>query len=73
MNDHQQRYETAENPQWADFMVGLYDRLTGRQAEICYELSDFEVQVPSEAGPNASYAPWRINGTLKIRTRDNSS
>ena len=62
----------VENPQWPDFAVGLYDRLTGRKAEIAYQLEDFEIQVPSEAGPNATHAPWRINGTLRIRTRDHA-
>ena len=64
------RYEKVEHPQWQDFAVGLYDRLTGRQAEIAYQLENFEIQIPSEAGPNAVHAPWRINGTLRIRTRD---
>ncbi len=73
MSDKAVQYENVNNPQWPDFMVGLYDRLTGRAAEITYELDQFEVQIPSEAGPNATHASWRITGTLKIRTRDNAS
>ncbi len=60
----------AQSTQWPDLAVGLYDRLTGRQAEITYQLENFEIQVPSEAGPEAVHAPWRVSGTLRIRTQD---
>lgn len=62
------RYDNTMN--WPDLAVGLYDRLTGRGAEITYEFSDVEVAVPSSASENASHANWRINGTLRIKTKD---
>ena len=62
--------QAVQNPQWPDLAVGLYDRLTGRQAEITYQLENFEIQVPSEASPKALHAPWRVSGTLRIRTQD---
>lgn len=63
--------ETSENTTtWPDLAIGLYDRLTGRGAEITYEFSNMEVAVPSSVSDEASYAHWKINGTLKIRTRD---
>ena len=55
---------------WPDLAIGLYDRLTGRGAEIIYEFDNMEVAVPSSASEGASYANWKLNGTLKIRTRD---
>jgi hypothetical protein len=56
--------------EWPDLAVGLFDRLTGRNAEITYELSNFEVRVPSRTGEKADYATWKFDGALKIRARD---
>jgi hypothetical protein len=55
---------------WPELAIGLYDRLTGRNAEITYELSDMQVSVPSGTGPNAEHAEWKFSGSLAIRTRD---
>ena len=55
---------------WPELAIGLYDQLTGRGSEISYEMSDLEVLVPSSTGADAQQAKWRLNGTLKIRTRD---
>jgi len=55
---------------WPDLAMGLYERLTGRNAEIAYELADIHVKVPSGTGPQAEHAEWVLNGTLKIRTKD---
>lgn len=55
---------------WPDLAIGLYDRLTGRGAEIIYEFQNMEVSVPSSASSNAQHAMWRLNGVMKIRTRD---
>lgn len=55
---------------WPDLAIGLYDRLTGRGAEITYEFDDLSVMVPSVASEAASHAPWRVSGTVTIRTRD---
>lgn len=57
---------------WPDLAIGLYDRLTGRGAEIVYEFQDMEVLVPSSASADATHAKWRLNGVVKIRTRDNA-
>jgi hypothetical protein len=61
---------TTGTTTWPDLAIGLYDKLTGRGAEITYELSNFEVHVPSSASPDAEHAVWRLNGTVKIRTKD---
>lgn len=57
---------------WPDLAIGLYDRLTGRGAEIIYEFQNMEVAVPSSASASAQHATWRLNGTMKIRTKDGS-
>ena len=58
---------------WPELAIGLYDKLTGRGAEITYEFHDFDVYVPSGASSEAQHAHWKVNGTLKIRTRDHAS
>ncbi len=55
---------------WPELAIGLYDRLTGRGAEIVYDFQDFELLIPSSASPEATHAKWRMNGIIKIRTRD---
>jgi hypothetical protein len=32
---------------WSDLAIGLYDRLTGRKAEITYEFDNLHVKIPS--------------------------
>lgn len=64
---------TAEHTNnWPDLAIGLYDRLTGGNAEIAYEFSDLHIQIPSGTGPNAEHAEWVLNGTMKIRTGGSS-
>ncbi|MHC5005118.1 MAG: hypothetical protein ACYTJ0_18585 [Planctomycetota bacterium] len=60
----------AQTTNWPDLAVGLYDRLTGRNAEISYDFSDMHVKVPSGTGPKAEKADWVLNGMLTIRARD---
>ena len=62
---------SAQKPlSWPDLAIGLYDRLTGRKAEISYEFDQFHVRIPSDTGPDPQHAEWIISGTLKISTRD---
>ncbi|MCP4775863.1 MAG: hypothetical protein GY880_16650, partial [Planctomycetaceae bacterium] len=53
--------------------IGLYDRLTGSNAEITYGFDEMRVQVPSGTGAEAQHAEWVLNGTLKISTNEKSS
>ena len=62
-----------ETKDWPSLAAGLFDALTGRQAEITYDFDDVSVAVPSKAGKGASHAHWNINGTLRIRTRDQAA
>ncbi|MCC5822103.1 MAG: hypothetical protein LAT64_13300 [Phycisphaerales bacterium] len=55
---------------WPDLAIGLYDRLTGRNAEITYDFDNMTVGVPSGTGNGAERAEWTLNGTMRIRTRD---
>ncbi len=60
---------------WPELAIGLYDKLTGRNAEIIYEFESMEISIPSKATANGKapeYATWKMNGTLKIRTKDNA-
>jgi len=60
----------ANQLDWSDLAIGLYDRLTGRKAEITYEFDNMHIKIPSGTGPSVSYAEWVLHGTMKIRTRD---
>lgn len=64
---------TGQTVSWPDLAIGLYDRLTGRNAEITYEFSDMHVKVPSGTGPQAEHAEWVLNGTIKVRTSEKQS
>jgi hypothetical protein len=55
---------------WPDLLIGLYDNLTGRGAEITYEFDNMHIKIPSGTGPSAEHAEWVMHGTIKIRTRD---
>jgi hypothetical protein len=55
---------------WPDLAIGLYDRLTGRNAEITYDFDDMHLKIPSGTGANAQHAEWVLSGTVKIRTRE---
>ncbi len=64
--------QLTDTKTWPDLAIGLYDRLTGRSAEITYDFDNFELHIPSSASPDATHALWRMNGTIRIRTRDQS-
>lgn len=55
---------------WPDLAISLYDHLTGRGAEISYQFENLEVFVPASTAADAPHARWKLNGTVKITTRD---
>ena len=61
---------SSETHTWPELAIGLYDKLTGRNAEITYEFDNFELHIPSSTRPDAGQAPWKMHGTIRIRTRD---
>jgi hypothetical protein len=65
--------KTSQPNIWPDLAIGLYDKLTGRGAEITYEMHNLELHVPNSASPTTEHAMWRINGTVKIRTKDENT
>lgn len=64
------RKTTDATGTWPELAIGLYDKLTGRGAEITYEMDNLAVEVPSSTAENAPRARWVVNGGLRIRTRD---
>jgi hypothetical protein len=60
----------SETRTWPDLAISLYDRLTGRGAEITYEFEEMSVDVPSKAGADADHATWRVDGTITVSTRE---
>ena len=59
-----------ETTTWPDLAIGLYDRLTGRNAEIHYEFEDLTVQVPSGTGDDVEHAEWHIDGGVRVTTSE---
>lgn len=55
---------------WPDLAIGLYDRLTGRNAEIAYQFENMSIDVPSGTGADAKHANWKLDGTLRITTNE---
>ena len=62
--------ENGHTQTWPELAIGLYDRLTGRNAEIAYDFDDMHIKIPSGTGNGAEHAEWVFSGTLKIRTQD---
>ncbi|QKG91651.1 hypothetical protein DVK05_03090 [Halorubrum sp. Atlit-8R] len=59
-----------ETTTWPDLAIGLYDRLTGRNAEIHYQFEDLTVEVPSGTGDDAEHAEWRVDGGVRVTTSE---
>jgi len=59
--------EKREN--WPDLPIGLYDKLTSRNAKITYEFSKFKLGIPSAVDSNEK-ADWEMNGNLTISTSE---
>ena len=55
---------------WPELAIGLYDKLTGRDAEICYRFDDFELHIPSSTAADATHAKWKMSGTVRVSTRN---
>ena len=63
--------DNVEEPTtWPTLAESLYDALTGKNAEITYNFENMNVHVPSGTGSDAEHAEWKLDGTLKISTRN---
>jgi len=58
---------------WPELAEALYDKLTGRGAEITYVFDNLELFVPAEHSETSPLARWKVNGAVSIRTRDQVS
>lgn len=58
---------------WSDLGREMWSFLTGRQAEVNYQLVDLTVEVPRDTGPDAPRATWKLDGTIRVTTTDNAS
>jgi hypothetical protein len=58
---------------WSDLGREMWSFLTGRKAAINYEFREMAVEVPRDTGPRAPRAVWRIDGTLRISTDDETT
>jgi hypothetical protein len=71
--------EIAPTPQdrdevvdWTDLGQKMWSFLTGREAAINYEFVDLSIEVPRDTGRRAPRAVWKLDGTLRVTTDDNS-
>lgn len=58
-----------QTTQWANLLTDLFDRLTGKGAEVAYNFQNLEIDIPRATGPQGSElgsAKWVINGRLAI-------
>lgn len=53
---------------WADMAASLLGKLSGG-VELSCAFEQMELQVPNAQNPNAPAATWKLNGSLRIRTR----
>jgi hypothetical protein len=72
--DHSQAAEKTKSSEasWPDFAIGLYDKLTGRGAQITYEFDNFNLFIPTRAGEidDEHHFNWKMSGIMHIRTTD---
>ena len=52
-----------------ELVIGLYEALTEKKAEITYHFEDMKVEIPSGTGPEAHHALWKLDGKLRISTQ----
>lgn len=59
---------SQQAPNWADTAAALLSKLSGG-VELSCAFDQIELQVPNAQNPAAPAATWRLNGSLRIRTR----
>ena len=67
---------SQQNTQWTNLLTDLFDRLTGKGAEISYNFERLEIDIPKAAGPQGQElgsAKWIVNGRVTITARTQSS
>jgi len=61
--------ENTNTQTWPDLAIGLYDKLTGRNAKITYQFEDMHIHVPAAVGSKES-AEWKLDGKVIISTSE---
>jgi hypothetical protein len=67
---------SQQNTQWTNLLTDLFDRLTGKGAEISYNFERLEIDIPRAAGPQGQElgsAKWLVNGRVTITARTQTS
>jgi hypothetical protein len=62
--------DTASSTSFSDLGRDMWSYLTGKEATIDYTFVDMTVEVPRSTGPDSARATWKLNGTLRITTKD---
>jgi|GEM_PF-791039 len=57
-----------QNTSWADTAASLLSKLSGG-VELNLAFDQVELQVPNQQNPAGAAATWRLNGSLRIRTK----
>ena len=57
-----------DQPSWAETAASLLTRLSGG-IELNCAFDQMELQVPNQQNPAGPPATWRLNGTLRIKTK----
>lgn len=65
--------QSTDTRNWPELAIGLYDRLTERNAEIAYQFEDMDIGIPSSTDAEAARATWKLNGTVRVTTRDGAA
>ncbi|GAA3961309.1 hypothetical protein [Hymenobacter antarcticus] len=58
----------SSSSNWADMAASLLGKLSGG-VELSCAFDQIELQVPNPQNPGAPAATWKLNGSLRIRTR----
>lgn len=64
---------TKDVVDWTDLGKEMWAYLTGKGAAINYQFVDMLVEVPRDTGAQAPRAVWRLHGTLRITTSEDST
>ena len=62
----------STSPNLADMAASLLGKLSGG-VELSCAFDQIELQVPNPQNPSAPAATWKLNGSLRIRTRGEQS
>jgi hypothetical protein len=61
--------DSSQQPtSWADTAASLLSKLSGG-VELAVAFDQMELQVPNPQNPAGPATTWRLNGSLRIRTR----